>query len=257
MSAQPADVRPGVVLFDLDDTLFAHRSAVSRGIVAHIAHIGGFEGIHQPDVVTLWHALEEKHYHSYLEGTLDFEGQRRARARDFAAAHGVQLEDAASGVWFDSYFEHYIAAWTLHADALACLDALEATLPGVRFGIITNGDPVFQRRKLDHVELTARLGLDAHPERIVTSGALGFAKPDARIFEAACTAFDVQPDSAVYVGDRLRTDAIGAAGAGLTGVWLNRGGADVPSPTDAAEAAALGVLEIAGLDELPAALVSR
>ncbi|AMB57789.1 HAD family hydrolase [Microterricola viridarii] len=252
MSASPA-----VILFDLDDTLFAHRSAVARGIVAHIEHIGGFEGVHAPDAVTLWHALEEKHYHSYLEGTLDFEGQRRARARDFAAAHGVQLEDTASGVWFDDYFEHYIAAWTLHDDTLACLDALEAALPGVRFGIITNGDPVFQRRKLDHVGLTERMGLDAHPERIVTSGALGFAKPDARIFEAACAAFGSSPAETVYVGDRLRTDAIGAAAAGLTGVWLNRGGAVQPDAADAAEATALGVLEVAGLDELTAALVTR
>ncbi|SDS25273.1 HAD family hydrolase [Microterricola viridarii] len=247
---------PSVILFDLDDTLFAHRNAVSHGIVAHIENIGGFEGVHQPDAVSLWHALEEKHYHSYLEGTLDFEGQRRARARDFAAAHGVHLEDDASGVWFDDYFEHYIAAWTLHEDALPCLDALEAALPGVRFGIITNGDPAFQRRKLDRVGLTARMGLDEHPERLIASGALGFAKPDPRIFAAACAAFDAEPGRSVYVGDRLHTDAIGAAAAGLTGVWLNRAGEVTPEPSDAAEAAALGVLEIAGLDDLVAALVA-
>lgn len=245
------------VIFDLDDTLFAHRTAVARGIISHIEQVGGFEGIHEPDAVRLWHSLEEKHYHSYLEGTLDFEGQRRARARDFAAAHGVHLEDAASGVWFDTYFEHYRAAWTLHDDALPCLDSLQAAIPGVHFGIITNGDPVFQQRKLDRVQLTERLGLDRHPERLITSGALGYAKPDPRIFEAACEAFEAAPGEAVYVGDRLRTDAIGAAAAGLTGVWLNRENAVVPEPTDAAEAAALGVLEIASLDELVPALLAR
>lgn len=244
------------VLFDLDDTLFAHRTAVAHGIVAHIDQLGGFDGVHTPDAVALWHALEEKHYHSYLEGTLDFEGQRRARARDFAAAHGVHLGDAASGAWFDEYFEHYTAAWTLHEDALRCLDALDEAIPGVGFGIITNGDPAFQQRKLDRVELTTRMRLDVHPERFVTSGALGFAKPDARIFEAACTAFGVALAEAVYVGDRLRTDAIGAASAGLTGVWLNRAGI-APSPEDAAEAASLGVLEIATLDELTPALLAR
>lgn len=244
------------VLFDLDDTLFAHRTAVAHGIVAHIDQLGGFDGVHTPDAVALWHALEEKHYHSYLEGTLDFEGQRRARARDFAAAHGVHLGDAASGAWFDEYFEHYTAAWTLHEDALRCLDALDEAIPGVGFGIITNGDPAFQQRKLDRVELTTRMRLDVHPERFVTSGALGFAKPDARIFEAACAAFGVAPAEAVYVGDRLRTDAIGAASAGLTGVWLNRDGV-AASAEDAAEAASLGVLEIATLAELTPALLAR
>ncbi len=248
---------PALVLFDLDDTLFAHRAAVARGILSHINQVAGFEGIHEPDAVALWHSLEEKHYHSYLEGTLDFEGQRRARARDFAAAHGVVLEDAASGIWFDHYFEQYRAAWSLHDDALPCLDTLESTISDVRFGIITNGDPVFQQRKLDRVALTARLSLDKHPERFITSGALGYAKPDARIFEAACAACGVPPEDAVYVGDRLRTDAIGAAAAGLTGVWLNRDAAVAPSEADAAEAASLGVLEIASLNELVAVLSAR
>lgn len=247
---------PRAVIFDLDDTLFAHRAAVARGIIAHIERVGGFDGIDAPDAVALWHALEEQHYHSYLEGTLDFEGQRRARARDFAAAHGVHLEEAARGIWFDSYFEHYTAAWTLHDDALPCLDALEIALPGVQFGIITNGDQDFQQRKLDRVRLTARMGLDSHPERFVTSGALGFTKPDSRIFEAACTAFGTAPDAAVYVGDRLRTDAIGAAAAGLTGVWLNRDGTTAAA-NDAAEAERLGVIEIATLDELVPALLRR
>lgn len=248
--------RPIAVIFDLDDTLFAHRTAVARGILSHVEQLGGYDGIDAADAVALWHALEEQHYHSYLEGTLDFEGQRRARARDFSAAHGVQLEEGASGLWFDTYFEHYRAAWTLHDDTLRSLDALEAAIPEVRFSIITNGDPAFQQRKLDRVQLTERLGLSEHPERFVTSGALGFAKPDARIFEAACSAFEVSPSEAVYVGDRLRTDAIGAAAAGLTGVWLNRDGAVEPSATDAAEAAALGVIEIGTLDELSEKLLA-
>uniref|UniRef100_UPI0025D11C77 HAD family hydrolase n=1 Tax=uncultured Leifsonia sp. TaxID=340359 RepID=UPI0025D11C77 len=198
--------------------------------------------------VALWHDLEEQHYHSYLAGRLDFEGQRQARARDFAARHGVVLGDAEASAWFSDYFEHYVAAWSLHHDALRCLDALEATIAGVRFGLITNGDLAFQRRKVEAV------GLDARMERLVASGEVGVAKPDARIFDVACAEFGESPEQAVYVGDRLRTDAIGAARAGLTGVWLNRRG-DVPSTDDAAEAASLGVIELSSLDELPGAVV--
>ena len=35
----------------LDDTLFAHRTAVATGILAHIDQLGGFDGEHTPDVV--------------------------------------------------------------------------------------------------------------------------------------------------------------------------------------------------------------
>lgn len=233
-----------VVLFDLDDTLFAHRAAVSAGIQRFATQLGEPYGtMAAVDLVALWHDLEEQHYHSYLAGRLDFEGQRRARARDFAARHAVALSDAEASTWFSDYFEHYVAAWSLHHDALRCLDALEAEIPGVRFGLITNGDLAFQRRKVEAV------GLDARMEHLVASGEVGVAKPDARIFEAACSAFDVPPMQAVYVGDRLRTDAIGAARAGLTGVWLNRRG-DVPPADDAAEAASVGVIELTTLDQL-------
>lgn len=235
---------PNVVLFDLDDTLFAHRAAVAVGIRRYAGVLGEPYGTLDADeLVELWHDLEEEHYHSYLAGRLDFEGQRRARARDFAAHHGVALGDAAASAWFADYFDHYVAAWSLHDDALPCLDALEAAYPGIRFGLITNGDLAFQRRKVEAV------GLDVRMQHLIASGEVGVAKPDPRIFEHACSVFGVPPSEAVYVGDRLRTDAIGAARAGLTGVWLNRRG-ETPPADEAEEAARAGVIELHSLAEL-------
>lgn len=239
---------PSVVLFDLDDTLFAHRAAVESGIRRYTAQLGEpYGALETAELVALWHDLEEEHYHEYLAGRLGFEEQRQARARDFAARHGVALSPAEASAWFAAYFEHYVAAWTLHGDALPALDALTTAFPGVRFGLITNGDPAFQGRKV------AAVGLDARIPVLVASGAIGVAKPDPRIFQHACELFAVGTAEAVYVGDRLRTDAIGAAAAGLTGVWLDRR-AQAPQGADADEAAALGVLRITGLDELVAAL---
>jgi putative hydrolase of the HAD superfamily len=238
-------VNVAVVLFDLDDTLFAHRAAVSRGIDAHVTALGApYGSVDARTTDALWHDLEEHHYHAYLDGALDFEGQRQARARDFAARHGVTLDDDAASAWFAAYFEHYVESWALHDDALPCLDELAERIPSVRFGLITNGDLAFQTRKITTV------GLDARVERVIASGEVGMVKPDPAIFRHACDVFAVPPVDAVYVGDRLRTDAIGAARAGLTGVWINRTGA-TPSPDDAAEARDLGVLEIASLAELP------
>ena len=237
-----------VVLFDLDDTLFQHREAIDTGIIAYAKALGApYRVTDESAEIAAWYELEERHYHRYLGGELDYEGQRRARARDFAARHGVELDDAAASAWYERFFEHYVAAWRLHDDALPCLDALRDRLPGVRLGLITNGDEAYQLRKIDQIALTSQV------EHIVASGALGIVKPDARIFEHACALFEVEPSSAVYVGDRLRTDAIGAARAGLTGVWLDRRGRPV-EPDDRAEAAELGVHRITRLAELPALL---
>ena len=242
---------PRLVLFDLDDTLFAHSSAVVEGIERHLGSIGGaFAAADSALALDLWQSLEEEHYHSYLAGVLDYHGQRRARARDFAAAHGVTLDDGEALAWFESYLLHYRAGWRLHEDALPCLDALASRFPGIRFGLITNGDQAFQGEKLRDT------GLDQRVEHVIASGSLGFAKPDPRIFLHACSVFGARPADAVYVGDRLRTDAIGAAAAGLTGVWLDRHGVAAPD-TDAAEVRRLGVIRICGLAALPEALAAR
>jgi putative hydrolase of the HAD superfamily len=252
VSAEPSAAGRPVVLFDLDDTLMAHREAVAAGIVLHLRERG-----YEADAAAaqaLWHELEERHYHAYLAGDLTFEQQRRARAAEFALAHGEALDDEAAGAWFARYFERYRASWTLHDDVAPAFDALETALPGVRFGIITNGELEFQLAKL------VRLGLEVgHPGRIehlVASGAEGVTKPDRRIFEAAVARFAAAApvSAAAYVGDRLHTDAIGAARAGLVGVWLNRTGAR-PAEPEATDAASAGVLEIRTLTELPALLV--
>ena len=66
-----------VVLFDLDDTIFAHRLAVDRGIASHLA-ASGVTTVDAAEIAR-WTELEEHHYHRYLTGELDYLGQRRAR----------------------------------------------------------------------------------------------------------------------------------------------------------------------------------
>ncbi|MFC9917575.1 HAD family hydrolase [Agromyces binzhouensis] len=243
-----------VVLFDLDDTLMAHREAVASGIVLHLRDRG--YAADEAAAQSLWHELEERHYHAYLAGELTFEEQRRARAAEFARAHGDPIDDESAGAWFATYFERYRESWALHDDVMTSLDALESALPGVRFGIITNGEHDFQLAKL------VRLGLEVgHPGRIehlVASGAEGVTKPDRRIFEVAVARFAAggAVSGAAYVGDRLRTDAIGAAEAGLVGVWLNRSGGR-PAEPEAADAEAAGVVEIRTLAELAPLLAGR
>ncbi|KQP97639.1 MULTISPECIES: HAD family hydrolase [unclassified Rathayibacter] len=231
-----------LALFDLDDTLFAHAHAVREGIVDRVGALGAPYTALPDEIQRRWYDLEEEHYHRYLAGELDYEGQRRARATAFAAESGIALSPEEASGWFAAYLEHYVANWTLHDDALPALDRLDAS--GIRIGIITNGDLAFQRNKVE------KLGLAPRIEHLIASGAVGVTKPDAHIFEVACERFAVAPEDALYVGDRLTTDAIGAARAGLRGVWLDRVGGPEHGRALPAEAVALGVRRIGSLDEL-------
>ena len=250
MTAGPAPVGRGirVALFDLDDTLFAHRRAVEVGLAAHRAALGGaFAAADDEAENARWYELEELHYHQYLTGELDFLGQRRARARSFVSPYGLVLvTDSEADAWFDSYLVHYQSSWTLHDDTLPCLDALTAGPSPLKIGLITNGDIGFQTEKLRETGLLPRI------EHTIASGSVGVSKPDAAIFAHACEVFGVAPGEAAYIGDRLATDALGASAAGLLGVWLDRAGA--ATEEELALCRAAGVRVIRGLDEVAGVL---
>ena len=265
-----------VLLFDLDDTLMAHTAAVEAAIDrartragdAGPWHAAAFAAADPQAVRRRWHELEHEHYHRYLSGELDYLGQRVARARDLYADHGVTLDESAALAWFDDYLLGYRDAWALFDDVLPALDAVEQAVPGIRFGIITNGDLAFQTDKLHRINLWKRLDLTAaradgtvddptRRGRVIASGELGVTKPDPLIFAAAAAAFEVSPDAIAYVGDRVRTDAVGAHDAGMLGVWLDRGAAR-NAITDGAEGTAVelpaGVPHLTSLRELPGLL---
>ncbi|UYN85015.1 MAG: HAD family hydrolase [Microcella sp.] len=264
------------MLFDLDDTLMAHTAAVETAIDrarvrsgdAGPWHAVAFAAADPEAVRQRWHELEDEHYHRYLAGELDYLGQRVARARDLYAEHGVTLDETAALAWFDDYLHGYREAWALFDDVLPALDAIEQAVAGIRFGIITNGDLAFQTDKLHRIGLWNRLDLTPvradgsidDPTRgglVIASGEIGVTKPDTRIFAVAAASLDLPLESCAYVGDRVRTDAVGAHEVGMLGIWLDRGAAR-NAVTDAAEGAAAelpaGVPRITSLLDLPALL---
>jgi putative hydrolase of the HAD superfamily len=133
---------------------------------------------------------------------------------DYLALVGRGGDDAAAleQLRFDSLDAHL----TLFDDALPCLASLRER--GLLLGLITNNEALHQRRKISSV------GLDGLFDAVVISGEVGVAKPDEAIFAHACRAVGVEPSQALHVGDNLRADALGAYGAGLRGVWLDRDG---------------------------------
>jgi len=167
--------------------------------------------------------------------------------RAFVEPFGIDLtDDATADAWYAAYFDRYREAWHLHDDAIPCLDELAGSLPGVQFGIITNADLDGQREKLRTVDALHRF------DHVIASGDVGATKPDPRIFAHALEIFGVAPEEAVYVGDRLETDALGAIAAGMSGVWIDRPGAATAEELE--RAAVAGAHVIRGLDELPALL---
>jgi len=162
------------MLFDLDDCLMAHSRAVAVGLARARAEAGGaVAAADDAGELRRWRDLEEHHYGRWLSGEIDFIEQRRERVRGFLAPFGIVPTADEALAWFDRYMVGYRASWSLFDDVLLALDALEEAVPGIRLGVITNGDLAFQTEKLEAIGLADRM------EHVIASGEVGVAKPAA------------------------------------------------------------------------------
>lgn len=113
-------------------------------------------------------------------------------------------------------------------------------------GVLTNGLPRHQRRKLEGA------GLAPFFETVVVSGDHGVGKPDKRIFEIALEVYGAAPGEVWMVGDNLEKDIGGAQAAGLRTIWVNRAG----RPRDAGvepDAEVTDLSELEGIVDWPGA----
>lgn len=82
-----------------------------------------------------------------------------------------------------------------------------------RLGIISNGNPESQRRKINQLPFIDLFDF------VIVSGELGIDKPDIRIFDYAAKSMNVTNNECAFVGDNFRCDILGATNAGMLAIW--------------------------------------
>jgi len=193
------------VFFDVDDTLVDYASTSRKALD---------EAMGAGDAYALWEEISGPYFERHARGEVEFEPMRIERTAAFLRALGRAADAGRAAAFEQARFTALNRSFVLFDDVLACLDALRKQ--SLRLGVITNNDGPHQRRKL------AKVGLHDAFDAVAISGEVGTGKPDPAIFAHACAALGVAPDAALHVGDRLDADALGALGAGLRGVWLDR-----------------------------------
>lgn len=195
------------VFFDVDDTLVDYTSTARRALD---------EAMGAGDSYALWEQISGPYFERHARGEVGFEPMRIERTAAFLRALGRDADAERAAVFEQARFVALNRSFVLFHDVLSCLDALRAR--SLRLGVITNNDGPHQRRKL------AMVGLLETFDAVTISGEVGAGKPDPVIFAHACATLGVAPETALHIGDRLDADALGALGAGLRGVWLDRAG---------------------------------
>ena len=230
------------VLFDIDDTLVDFAGSAAAGLVQLL----GPEAAARDGLPATWQALTELHYPRFLAGELAFADMQIERMVELLAWAGLPIPDRAGLLALEARRQAEMTRnYRLFDDVRPCLAALSSW----RIGVVSNSDGPHQQAKL------ASVGLADTFEVVVVSGDVGHAKPDPRIFRQACDRLGLPPAAVAYVGDRLDVDALGAAAAGLHGVWLDRAGSGAPVGDVGLTGPAVTV--ITGLTQLPGLLAAR
>ena len=199
--------------FDLDDTILDHRGAATVGIAA-LLQAQGWTSERIPDLGNVWERLERTHFTRYVTGELTIVGQRRERMRDLLAMIEIELSEPELEDLFVEFLKHYAKSWAVFDDVLPTLEELRRL--GLPMAVLTNGLQEQQEAKLSH------LGISKMFDSVLAIGTLTAPKPDPRAYLELVSAFGVEPEEVVYIGDEPHWDALAATKVGLHGIWLNR-----------------------------------
>jgi putative hydrolase of the HAD superfamily len=203
-----------VVIFDIDGTLVDHLGAQRTALTRLHETLEEAKRVSFDEFAATWQRETERYMEQYLAGKITFIQQRLLRVKAVFDFLGEWVTDERAMIVFRTYLAAYEGSWQLYDDVLPCLDSFGE----YRLAVISNGDSGQQRRKL------ARMGIASRFESVVVSGDLGVSKPHPGVFERSLHELGVPAGEAIYVGDNLEADALGAQEVGMWAIWLARDG---------------------------------
>ena len=175
------------VIFDLDDTLYSEKEYVKSGYKAVSDYLGG--------------GYEEKLWSHFVEGKPPIDELLKALGREGEKAKVLSI------------YRSHKPDIHLYPGVTEMIEELKAR--GIKVGLITDGRPEGQRKKLE------ALGLDVD-DVIVTDelGGIQFRKPCDIAFRILMTRWRLNPADIVYVGDNPVKDFQAPQQLGMRGLWF-------------------------------------
>lgn len=202
------------VFFDLDDTLYDHLIPFRAALTNILATKEEFP------YEQAYHRM--RYYSDALSAELggtpthgeELHQMRRRRFQLALAEFNLQLTPEQAQAVQDEYLSLQYAI-ELFDGVKELITELKAR--SIVVGVITNGPPDHQLNKIQALSLTRLI-----PEELIyISGAVGFTKPDERLFRHVTDQLGLAPENCCYIGDSWRNDVVGALDAGWKVLWFN------------------------------------
>ncbi|MCM3785535.1 HAD family hydrolase [Neobacillus mesonae] len=211
------------VFFDVDDTLYDHLTPL-RGALMQV--LGLKETMPYEEIYHRFRfysdLLSEEKDLSAIPEPGAMADMRRRRFMLALAEFGVFINEEQAEAAQAAYLNMQFRIEPFPG-AVELIERL--TEQGVIVGLITNGPKEHQLAKIRALRMENYVNEDL----FFVSGGVGYAKPDARLFEHVNKITGTVPENCYYVGDSWRNDVVGALAAGWTVLWFNHRGAEPES----------------------------
>lgn len=216
------NLRIKAVLFDMDDTLIDWSELQGDITTLERSHLQNVHryliqlGYTLPTFSEFWTQLRETLIQAWAEAKKEWTAVSfRKELQAFFTNCGLDVTDIDMDAVLKAYDWAPLPGVKPFDDTLTVLRQLKNS--GYKIGLITNAmQPMWMR----DIELQA-FGILDYLDARVTSGDVGFMKPHPFIFWRILEQLAVQPQEALFVGDRPADDIVGANDAGLTSVLIS------------------------------------
>lgn len=162
-------------------------------------------------ISSAWWSDPERH----RTGRLDLAGTRRQNVGEALKSLAIE-DDDLTGRIVEDFERRRFAGLRLFPGARQTLDHFHAA--DVSMALVTNGDSIGQRAKIERFDLARYFAC------ILIEEEFGVGKPDPRVFQHALDELGVSAQEAWMVGDRPEWEILPAQRLGLRAIWVDIAG---------------------------------
>nr|WP_218944598.1 HAD family hydrolase [Acinetobacter sp. YH12208] len=198
------------VLFDLDNTL-THRDLTAQAYSCYLAeyYAPALAQVEPDKIIEIVRRIDNGGYPKKELLTHSGIGASAAYAllQELHWLNPPSIEELAQ-FWFSQFGRFAVEM----PDAKQVLEQLKSQ--GYQLAIVSNGG---HDTRLNTIR---GLGIADYFEEIISSGLVGFSKPQPEIFQITAQRLGVLPEHCLYIGDHPVNDIQGAKNAGMHALWM-------------------------------------
>ena len=203
------------VFFDLDGTLCDSDTAWNIAVSKTFQHLRKrYPNVSEETLTNAWTTVLQQLFQQLGVGKISMVEVRDSRFpslfKELGLPQGPITEELN-----DFLSSRYLTGLSLYED-VTVIEELHA----YHVGIITNG--AHDEHTDSQLSKVRHLGLNERIQSLTISGEIGVRKPHLEIFKVACERTSVLPEEAMFIGDSVQNDIVGANRAGMTSVHINR-----------------------------------